>query len=84
MNTYDKSDIVNIGTGKDVSIKTLALLIQNIVGFKGKIVWDKTKPDGTPRKWLNVNKIHKLGWKHKIALEEGIRSTYKWYIRNNE
>lgn len=79
MNTYDKPDIVNIGTGKDVSIKTLAELIKKTVGFKGKIVWDKTKPDGTPRKWLNVSRLHKLGWKHKIALEDGIRSTYKWY-----
>jgi GDP-L-fucose synthase len=82
MNTYDKSDIVNIGTGKDVSIKTLALLIRDAVGFKGKIVWDANKPDGTPRKWLNVNKLHKLGWKHKIALEDGLRTTYKWYTLN--
>jgi GDP-L-fucose synthase len=82
MNTYDKSDIINIGTGKDVSIKTLALLIKGIVGFNGKIVWDKSKPDGTPRKWLNVNRLHKLGWKHKIQLEDGIRMTYKWYKSN--
>lgn len=79
MNTYDKPDIINIGTGKDISIKTLAELIKKTVGFKGKIVWDKSKPDGTPRKWLNVSKIYKLGWKHKIALEDGIRMTYKWY-----
>jgi GDP-L-fucose synthase len=79
MNTYDKPEIINIGTGKDVSIKTLAELTKKTVGFKGKIVWDTTKPDGTPRKWLNVNRLHKLGWKHKIALEDGIQSMYKWY-----
>ncbi len=79
MNTYDKPDIVNIGTGKDVSIKTLAGLVKKTVGFKGKIVWDTTKPDGTPRKWLNVNRLHKLGWKHKISLEDGAVATYKWY-----
>lgn len=79
MNTYDKPDIVNIGTGKDVSIKTLAELTKKTVGFKGKIVWDTTKPDGTPRKWLNVSRLHKLGWKHKIALEDGIQTMYKWY-----
>lgn len=79
MNTYNETEIVNIGTGKDVSIKTLAELIKKTVGFKGKIVWDIAKPDGTPRKWLNVSRLHKLGWKHKISLEDGIRSMYKWY-----
>jgi GDP-L-fucose synthase len=81
MNTYDKPEIVNIGTGKDVSIKTLAELTKKTVGYTGKIVWDTAKPDGTPRKWLSTNKLHKLGWKHKISLEEGMRSMYKWYRR---
>lgn len=79
MNAYDKPEIVNIGTGKDVSIKALAELLKKTTGFTGKIVWDTTKPDGTPRKWLNVNRLHKLGWKHKIALENGVRSMYTWY-----
>lgn len=79
MNTYDKPDIVNIGTGKDVSIKMLAELIKKATGYQGKIVWDTTKPDGTPRKWLDVKRLHKLGWKHKISLEDGLKSMYKWY-----
>ena len=79
MNKYDGKEIVNIGTGVDVSIKELAELIQKTVGFTGKIVWDKTKPDGTPRKWLDMNKLHKLGWKHKIELEKGLKMTYEWY-----
>lgn len=79
MKNYDNPEIINIGTGKDVSIKTLAELIKKVVGFKGKIVWDTAKPDGTPRKWLNVNRLHKLGWKHKISLEDGLAATYTWY-----
>ncbi len=83
MNNYDDSEIVNIGTGKDISIKELAELIKDIVGFKGKIVWDTSKPDGTPRKLLDVSRLHKLGWKHKISLKEGIKMTYKWYCSHN-
>jgi GDP-L-fucose synthase len=79
MNKYDNPEIINIGTGEDVTIKKLAETIKRITGFNGKIVWDKTKPDGTPRKLLNVSKLHKLGWHHKIELEDGIRSTYEWY-----
>lgn len=82
MNEYDGSEIINIGTGKDVSIKQLAETIKSVVGYKGKITWDTTKPDGTPRKLLNVNKLHKLGWKHKIELEEGIKKTYNWFKKN--
>jgi GDP-L-fucose synthase len=82
MNKYDGPGTVNIGTGIDVSIKELAELIQKTVGFTGKIIWDKTKPDGTPRKWLNVNKLHNLGWKHKIELEKGLKMTYEWYRKS--
>lgn len=82
MNTYDGNDIVNIGTGEDIKIKDLAELIKKVVGFEGKIVNDTTKPDGTPRKLLDVSKLHSLGWKHKINLEEGIRKTYKWFLEN--
>lgn len=79
MKNYDDSEIVNIGTGEDITIKELTELIRDIVGFKGTIVWDKTKPDGTPRKLLNVKKLNSLGWKPKILLKDGIRMTYDWY-----
>lgn len=74
---------VNLGTGTDLTIKDLVELIKEIVGFGGKIVWDKTKPDGTLQKLLDVSKIHSLGWKHEIDLEEGIRQTYEWYKKQN-
>lgn len=82
MNNYDKKEIINIGTGEDLSIKELAELIKKIVNYNGKINWDATKPDGTPRKLLDVTKLHNLGWKHKIDLEQGIKITYEWYINN--
>lgn len=82
MKKYDQSEIINIGTGKDISIKELAALVQAVVDHKGKIIWDKSKPDGTPRKLLNVDKLHQLGWKHSIELKEGIRSSYKWFVDN--
>lgn len=82
MNSYDNSEIVNIGTGMDISIKTLVNIIKKKVGYKGKIIWDTEKPDGTPRKLLNVKKINKLGWKYTIKLDEGINSTYKWFKKN--
>ena len=81
MNNYDRSEIINIGTGEDISIKKLAEIIKRIVGFRGNIKWDIKKPDGTPRKLLNVNRLHNLGWKHKINLEDGIRITYRWFIK---
>jgi len=70
---------VNVGTGEDIKIKDLAILIKDIVGFKGEIMHDLTKPDGTPRKLLDVNKINQLGWKAKTSLEEGIKSVYSYY-----
>ncbi len=82
MNDYDNSEIINIGTGEDITIKELAELIKNITGFKGQINWDSAKPDGTPRKLLDVSKLHNLGWKHKINLEDGIKMTYGWYINS--
>lgn len=72
---------INIGTGIDISIKELAVLIKNTVGFKGKLVFDASKPDGTPRKLTNVNKLHELGWKHKTSLEEGVVNLYNWYLK---
>jgi GDP-L-fucose synthase len=82
MNTYADSSIVNVGTGEDVSIKELAETVKAIVGYEGKIVWDSAKPDGTPRKLLDVSKIHSLGWKHTISLNEGIKKTYEWFLEN--
>ncbi|TAE00356.1 MAG: GDP-L-fucose synthase [Bacteroidetes bacterium] len=73
MNNYNESGFVNIGTGVDLTIKELALLVKKIIGFTGEIFFDTSKPDGTPRKYLNVSKLHSLGWNHKIELEEGIR-----------
>lgn len=84
MNNYDGNQFVNIGVGKDISIIELAELIKDIVGFEGKIVKDTSKPDGTPRKLLDVNKLHSLGWKHKIELKEGLRKTYNWFVKNYE
>ena len=79
MKDYNSEDIINVGTGVDVTIKELAETISDVVGFDGKIEWDTTKPNGTPRKLLNVDKLKSLGWEPKISLREGIESTYKWY-----
>jgi len=80
---YEKNlSFVNIGTGKDITISELASLIGEIVGFKGEIVYDSGKPDGTPRKLLDVSRIHSLGWEHKTQLREGIEKTYKWFLEN--
>lgn len=81
-NTYDSSEIVNVGTGTDQSIRELAELIQSIVGHRGPIEWDRTKPDGTPRKLLDVSRLSSLGWRAQISLREGIASTYQWYLAN--
>jgi len=84
MEKYDYSEIgelINIGTGKDITIKELALMIRDIVGFRGEIVWDSTKPDGTPKKLLDISRIKALGWEPKTSLEQGIRKTYQWYLK---
>jgi GDP-L-fucose synthase len=79
MNNYDGSEIVNIGVGKDISIQELAELIKEIVGFEGEIVNDTSKPDGTPRKLLDVSRLNKIGWSEDIELKEGIKMTYEWF-----
>ena len=82
MNNYsakDTGEFVNIGTGQDLTINELGLLISEIIGFKGQIEYDNSKPDGTPRKLLDVTGLHKLGWKQKTELEEGIVKTCEWY-----
>lgn len=81
MNNYDGKQFVNIGTGEDLSIKDLALLIKEEVGFEGELLFDTSKPDGTPRKLMDVSKINNLGWKHKIDLKEGIVLAYKDFLK---
>ena len=81
MENYNESELVNIGTGEDVTIKNLAALVKQIVGFKGEIIWDTSKPDGTPRKLMDVSKLHGLGWHHKIALEDGIKLAYQDFLK---
>ncbi|VXC00103.1 bifunctional GDP-fucose synthetase: GDP-4-dehydro-6-deoxy-D-mannose epimerase and GDP-4-dehydro-6-L-deoxygalactose reductase [Flavobacterium sp. 9AF] len=83
MQNYNDAETVNIGTGEDVTIKELAETIKKTVGFEGELVFDVTKPDGTPRKLLDVSKINNLGWKHKIDLQEGIEKTLNWINENN-
>jgi GDP-L-fucose synthase len=80
MDHYEESEIINIGVGKDISISELADLIKDIVGFKGAIRYDRSKPDGTPRKLLDASKLRALGWQPKISLREGIERTYRWYV----
>lgn len=82
MNSYNEKDFINIGTGEDISIKDLAFLIKEIVGFNGDIVFNTDKPDGTPRKLLDVGKLNKLGWEYKISLEEGIKQVYEDVLNN--
>ena len=84
MENYNESELVNIGTGEDVTIKNLAALVKQIVGFKGEIIWDTSKPDGTPRKLMDVSKLHGLGWHHKIALEDGIKLAYQDFLKLTE
>ena len=74
--------VYNVGTGTDVTIKQLAETIQKVVGHTGTINWDATKPNGTPRKLLDVTKLNNMGWKHKIDLQEGIERTYEWFLGN--
>ncbi len=81
VNHYDKSDIINVGCGEDISIAEFALSVKDIVGYPGNIEYDTEKPDGTPRKVLDVSRLRGLGWKPKISLEEGIRKTYEWYCQ---
>jgi GDP-L-fucose synthase len=79
---YDSPEIINVGCGEDISIRELAELICDIVGFEGELAWDKTKPDGTPRKLLDVTKLQNLGWRPTILLRDGIAQTYEWFLKN--
>ncbi|TKC00311.1 GDP-L-fucose synthase [Pedobacter cryophilus] len=80
MQNYDEPNLINVGTGEDLSIKDLALLIKEIIGFEGELVFDSSKPDGTPRKLMDVSKLHGKGWKHKIDLREGIALAYQDFL----
>lgn len=82
MQHYDKPEIVNVGTGTDVTIRQLVELLQRVTGFDGRLVFDSSKPDGTPRKLLDVSRLTGLGWKAGISLEEGVASTYEWYLEH--
>jgi GDP-L-fucose synthase len=82
MNHHSGSQIINVGAGKEISIKALAELIQKIVGYKGAILWDTSKPDGTPRRLLDISRLTQMGWSPTIDLENGLRDTYKWFMEN--
>ena len=82
MQRYDEAGHINVGTGEDVTIRELAEMVRRIVHPGAKIVWDSTKPDGTPRKLLDVTRLHKLAWRHRISLGEGIESTYQWFLQH--
>ena len=82
LENYSGEQHVNIGTGKEVTIKQLAELVKKTVGYEGKIVWNSEMPDGTPRKLTDVTKLHDLGWKHNIELEEGVKLAYQWFVEN--
>ncbi|MGE8241718.1 MAG: GDP-L-fucose synthase [Sphingobacterium sp.] len=84
MNSYNEKQFVNIGIGEDLSIKDLAELIKDVIGYTGKISFDTSKPDGTPRKLMDVSKLHALGWKHKINLREGIKLAYEDFLSKEE
>jgi GDP-L-fucose synthase len=83
MQTFDEPGLVNIGVGEDLSIKELAELIKEVTGFKGDLVFDSSKPDGTPRKLMDVSKLHLLGWHHCISLKEGIKSAYADFLKKH-
>ena len=82
MNNYSGNETVNLGTGKELTIKELTELVAKVIGYKGEIKWDTTRPNGTPRKLLDVTKLHNLGWKHNVELEEGIKLAYEDFLNN--
>lgn len=84
MNNYSGAEIVNVGCGEDVSIKELAELVKEVTGFAGDLIFDTSRPDGTPRKLLDVSKLHSLGWKHKIALKDGIKTAYQDFLMKQQ
>lgn len=84
MRNYDSGEIINVGTGEDLTIRELAEIIARVTGYRGRLVFDSSKPDGTPRKLLDVSRLQALGWKARIPLEEGLARTYEWYLSEQE
>ncbi len=84
MKNYHGSEIINIGTGIDLTIRELAGMIKDVVGYNGEIFWDRAKPDGTPRKLLDISRIAALGWQPRTSLRDGLRSTYEWYVKHGK
>jgi GDP-L-fucose synthase len=84
MRNYEADTHINVGTGKELSIRELAELVRSIVYPEAELVFDTSKPDGTPRKLLDVTRLHQLGWRHSIELPEGIASVYQWFLQNQE
>jgi GDP-L-fucose synthase len=84
MQHYNEPEIVNVGTGEDIAISDLAATLGRVIGFQGLFIYDASKPDGTPRKLLDVSRLHALGWKHRISLHEGIQDTYRWFLEHFE
>ena len=82
MLNYDSEEIINVGVGEDVSIRELAEMIKEVVGYRGEIVYDRSKPDGTPRKLLDVSRLYALGWRPKVPLRQGLKQTYEWFCRH--
>ncbi len=82
MKHYDEADIINVGSGEEYSISELAAMVAAIVGYQGEIIWDSSKPDGTPRKLLDASRINAMGWHSRVSLWEGLKLTYDWYINN--
>lgn len=82
MNNYSEEEHINCGSGEEISIKDLVYTIKDVVGYEGDVIWDETKPDGTPRKLMDSSKLHNLGWEQKIGMTEGLKRTYEWYLKN--
>ena len=82
LETYSSGEIINVGSGEDVTIKELAGMVREAVGYEGEIAWDATQPDGTPRKLMDGSRIRALGWQPRIALPEGIANAYRWFLQN--
>jgi GDP-L-fucose synthase len=82
MKHYDSPEIINVGTGEDLTIADLARLVRETVGYTGGLEFDSSKPDGTPRKLLDVSRLHSTGWRHSIDLKTGLRQTYEWYLQD--
>ena len=84
LENYDSPQIINVGCGDDLTIRELALLVAKVVGVDAELVFDTSKPDGTPRKLLDTSRLRQLGWQPRITLEDGVRDTYQWFLRNWE